>query len=613
MKIRKAKIEQLLQQLDAITNQARKAERRFEKELGALHPTNLESGRNFLHYLAFRQDDLRTLQGKLGNLGMTRLGNAEAHVVASVLAVKRNLGLLIDRKNIVRGEKASISIRGGPKRLKANTSALLGRKTKGSKARIMVTLPTEAAYDRDLVHDILASGMNCARINCAHDDEAVWTRMIENIRSAQKKTGRACKICMDLAGPKLRTGALREGPRVVHVRPERDEVGIVTVPARVRLAPLGAIRANGPEPTLPVPGDWLETVSEGELIRFRDARGKRCSLEVVTANGDGWYAVSRDSAYIVPGTRLSLRGSERLNAQVGDLDPVEQCITLKTRDRLVIHRDPEPGEPARYDETGRLTRAAHSPCTLPEVFDFVDADEPVLLDDGKIRGVITSVENGEIHVEITHARDGGERLKADKGINLPESDLAFSGLTRKDREDLTFIARNADVVNMSFVNGPKDVLDLIGALDELDAKELGIILKIETQRGFDNLPAILMAAMRRHPIGVMLARGDLAVEVGWQNLAEIQEELMMLCEAAHIPVVWATQVLETLAKKGRPSRAEISDAAMAQQAECVMLNKGPHILETIRMLDHIIASMEKHHQKKSSIKSVLRVRPYGEG
>jgi len=80
----------------------------------------------------------------------------------------------------------------------------------------------------------------------------------------------------------------------------------------------------------------------------------------------------------------------------------------------------------------------------------------------------------------------------------------------------------------------------------------------------------------RHPkLGVMIARGDLAVEVGFERLSEVPRQILALCEAAHIPAIWATQVLETLAKTGQPSRAEVTDAAAAQRAECVMLNKGP--------------------------------------
>jgi pyruvate kinase len=106
--------------------------------------------------------------------------------------------------------------------------------------------------------------------------------------------------------------------------------------------------------------------------------------------------------------------------------------------------------------------------------------------------------------------------------------------------------------------------------------------------------------MRRYPTAVMIARGDLAVECGWERLAELQEEILWLCEAAQVPVIWATQVLEHKAKKGQPSRAEISDAAMSQRADCVMLNKGPHILAAIRMLDNILRRMQGHQYKKTA-------------
>ena len=82
---------------------------------------------------------------------------------------------------------------------------------------------------------------------------------------------------------------------------------------------------------------------------------------------------------------------------------------------------------------------------------------------------------------------------------------------------------------------------------------------------------------------------------------------MWLCEAAHLPVVWATQVLEKLAKKGRPSRAEITDAAMAQRADCVMLNKGPYVLKAITMLDDILKRMQEHQYKKNPMLRSLQV------
>jgi hypothetical protein len=153
-------------------------------------------------------------------------------------------------------------------------------------------------------------------------------------------------------------------------------------------------------------------------------------------------------------------------------------------------------------------------------------------------------------------------------MNFPESDLQIRGLTEKDRQDLAFVVKHADVINVSFVNTAQDVRDLIDELEKLvpeDGKRAypGIILKIETQSGYNHLTDILLEAMRIFPIGVMIARGDLAVEAGWENIGRVQEEILSLCQAAHVTDIWATQVLENLAKKGIPSRAEITDAAMA--------------------------------------------------
>jgi pyruvate kinase len=145
------------------------------------------------------------------------------------------------------------------------------------------------------------------------------------------------------------------------------------------------------------------------------------------------------------------------------------------------------------------------------------------------------------------------------------------------------------------------VRKLLVRLSELGGELLGVILKIETRKAFDNLPRLILAAMRIRAVGVMIARGDLAVECGYQRLAEIQEEILWVCEAAHVPVIWATQVLENLAKTGMPSRSEITDAAMGERAECVMLNKGPYVVNAVAILDDILKRMQAHQEKKRSM------------
>jgi pyruvate kinase len=245
-------------------------------------------------------------------------------------------------------------------------------------------------------------------------------------------------------------------------------------------------------------------------------------------------------------------------------------------------------------------------CTLPEVFSDVRAGDRIWFDDGKIAGIVRGATSDWLKVEILSDRPGGEKLRGEKGINLPDSQLKLSCITEKDQQDLKFIVKHAHMVGMSFIQDVADIHLIQDMVSSLGAPQTGIVLKIETRRGFEMLPDLLLAAMRSNAVGVMIARGDLAVECGYERLAEVQEEILWLCEAAHIPAIWATQVLETLAKSGVPSRAEITDAAMSERAECVMLNKGPHIIAAIRVLDNILQRMSDHHLKKSSMMRQLR-------
>ena len=244
---------------------------------------------------------------------------------------------------------------------------------------------------------------------------------------------------------------------------------------------------------------------------------------------------------------------------------------------------------------------------LPQILDHAKPGDPVWFDDGKIGGVIRAVNADYVSVEITQARPEGEKLGAEKGINLPETQIDIPVITSDDEEALKFIVEHADIVGYSFVRTESDVRQLLDRLDQLNGRHLGLVLKIETRKAFDNLPKLILAAMRARSIGIMIARGDLAVECGYQRLAEVQEEVLWVCEAAHVPVIWATQVLESLAKKGIPSRSEITDAAMGERAECVMLNKGAYAVTTVRVLDDILKRMQAHQEKKRSMLRELRL------
>ena len=601
-------VQYLITEIEAILQYAADREQHFEHHLEMVHAQWQESACNLLHYLALRSFDIQELQGHLASLGLSSLGRTEAHVMASLQAVL-NVLYRLSGSSPVPSASCPVGYAQGRGLLVAHTEALFGENPDGRHVRIMVTLPSEAAADDEWVRSMVRAGMDCVRINCAHDGEEVWARMIEHVRRAQRETGRPCRILMDLGGPKLRTGTLEPGPRVVHLKPHRDLQGRVEVPARIWLAPPGVPEPDGPacDGTLPVDEGWLARTEVGDDVRFRDARGKKRTLKIIACHGVGRWAELHQSVYVETGTALTIhkqgagKKEHGLTSPLGTLPPLEQPIILKKGEMLLLGRDLVPGRRAERDEQGRIQAPARIACTMPQVFADVQVGEVVRFDDGKMEGVVRAVSEEALYIEITHAKESGSKLRADRSINFPESKLRITGLTAKDLVDLDFVAQHADLVGLSFVNQPDDVHTLQQELTKRNAGHLGIILKIETQRGFEQLPELLLTAMRSYPLGVMIARGDLAVEVGWERLAEVQEEILWLCEAAHVPVVWATQVLENLAKTGVPSRAEITDAAMAERAECVMLNKGPHILKAIHALDGILGRMQAHQHKKTSM------------
>jgi pyruvate kinase len=611
-------LDPLIEELTAIRSDMVRLEHRFQRELGLERQIYHRSARNLLHYVALRRHDVRSLQQKLAALGLSSLGRCEAHVMASIDSVLNLLHQLAGQSFTPPAEAAAVSFADGRELLAAHTEALFGKHSARRSVRIMVTVPTQAAEDYSFVRDLVGAGMDCMRINCAHDSPGHWERMVTNLRKAEDETGRKCRIAMDLAGPKLRTGAMEPGPRVIKFRPKRDSLGFVTTPARVGLFPPAddSGRSSG-EPILPVARDWLAKLRLQDEVEFSDARGASRKLKVVEKCGAGFWTESRNTAYVTPGIELHLRRNDRsvgyVDTVVGDLPSLERRLTLKRGDILFLTRDPIPGVDASYDDDGNLLAHAHISCTLPEVFADVRAGERVWFDDGKIGGAITSVASDHLEIEITQAAGEGGKLGADKGINLPDTAINLPALTAKDLEDLAFVVEHADAVGMSFVRSGEDVLRLHQEMERLGGEDLSLILKIETQQAFEKLPDLMLAAMRHQSCGIMIARGDLAVECGYERLAEVQEELLWFCEAAHMPVIWATQVLESLAKTGYPSRAEVTDAAMGERAECVMLNKGPHVAEAVRTLDNILRRMQDHQIKKTSMMRQLHVYPKLEG
>jgi len=469
---------------DAI-NQVRKQLVKLEKRMLAettkkqwvlknIHTQQLIAANNLVHYLALRSEDIRDLQYDLHIHGLSSLASAESHIHRQLQAILQRLG-----KEYTGGELDKCTYEFGMTQIEQKGKALFGEKGDAAAPYIMVTFDSSFASDYTLVKSLLQSGMNVARINCAHDDEQAWLDMIGLVKKACVETGFNCKIYMDMAGPKIRTILLNKGSKKGKAGIEED--GMI----------------------------WLAD----------DAKG-----------------FAKDDVVISP--------------------------------------------------------------NVPGIVAMLKAGERVYIDDGMIKGVVEHVNGKGAAVRIIRISSPKRRVKSGKGINFPDSELTVSPLTDFDKTCLPFICEHADMVGYSFVHNASDLSGLQDMLHDLASAPPHIILKIETPEAVKNLPALLLQGMQQEVFGVMIARGDLAVEIGFERMGEIQEEILWICEAAHVPVIWATQVLETLNKSGMATRSEITDAAHAAQAECVMINKGDHTIKVIETLRNILQRTGGHHVKK---------------
>lgn len=572
-----------------------------------------KSALNLAYYLALRQFDLRHLQDRLAQVGLSSLGRSEASVLSTLDAVidllKRATELAYSPTDKSPSESG---FNRGQQLLDQHSIELFGPFHEHSKVHVMVTLATEAAWDYELILDLMDRGMTCARINCAHDDAVIWRGMIGNIRRAETETGKICRVLIDLAGHKIRTGSIVLGPSVHHIKIKRDAFGrliskgqlLLTIAEQSKQESLGECASIF---RVSIPEQFHQKLNVGYRLSFTDARGKQRYLQVeqlVSANE--WLVSCHQSSYLESGCKMTLLTSEtegEFNNQtfnIGFFEGKPLPIRLFKNDLLLLTENDDIGKPAEYDDKGIQIQPAQIGCTLSSFSTKLKIGDPVWIDDGKLGAVVEALTEQGALLRVNQVRSSGVCVQSDKGINFPDTELNLPPLSEKDLQDLDFACIHADLIGFSFVETLADMDVLMAEMAKRQANELPIIAKIETNRAVKNLPDIILGTIGRHSLGIMIARGDLAVELGSARLAEIQEELLWLCEAAHVPVIWATQVLESIAKKGVRSRPEFTDAAMAVRAECVMLNKGPYILDAIEALVNVMIRMQEHQRKKFS-------------
>ncbi|HJD77816.1 MAG TPA: pyruvate kinase [Corynebacterium pollutisoli] len=605
-----ARLQELITEVDGLIDAVRAEESRASEAISRVAENHRDGAVNLVHYAELRQHDIRSVQGGLASIGATRLSTAEPAVLARLQAARNVLSAYNGEPLKYTDVEVRDAFALADDILEDHATDLFGYSSDETHSRIMVTLPAEAGDDLDLVRGFVDAGMELARINCAHDGPDVWKRMIDHVHTAAREAGREIKVAMDLAGPKVRTGQIAPGPEVGRARVTRAETGLVLTPSKIWLTandlPEGEhppVPADLPgRPTLPLRVDrpWLEGLAEGDVIDLWDNRDSKRKFTVTRLENGGVLAEGQQNAYITNSTLLQC---DYTKSRVSGVPATEQKLRLHVGDTLILTDDQTPAHP----EPGRTPRIS---CTLPEAVRAIEVGQRVLFDDGSIAGRAVDKradgEHTEVELTIDYAGPNGTNLAAYKGINLPETVLPLPSLTEEDIEAFRFVAEHGDIANVSFIRDTDDVAFVLDTLEQIAqesdnperVRQLGIVLKIETIPAYENLCQVLLAGMRHPNLGIMIARGDLAVELGFDRMAEVPRLIAQMAEAAHVPVVMATQVLESLAKSGLPTRAEITDAAYALRSEAVMLNKGPHIADAIRIL-HTLSTKLGRSQRKN--------------
>lgn len=593
---------------------------------------------NLAAYLALRRHDIRELQQALTDLGVATLGLAQSHVVASLDAIIATLGR-VEGEPLALGGVAAAK-RAAQAERDRHTTALFGFPLGDRHTRIMVTLDARDVDDPERIEALVANGMDCARINCGHDGPAVWERLVGHVRDASRRTGRSCTVLMDLSGPRLRVGPIAPEPGVIRLRVRRDPTGRVLGRDRVVFdgrVPVGRPAHKHPdgryEPAVvSVDPQWLSTLGAGGRIELVDGGGRRRSLTVLAREGEQVLAEATAGTYLLEGQRLVYRppsrpgghvtvvpGSADVEAcrhpttigfpdgEVGPIEPRPGRVRVRVGDRVLLSRAAACGRAPELDSDGVVGVPGVITCEDPAVVDDLRVGHRVLVDEGAVELVVERVDPDGAWLRVAGADPGGSWIRGGKGINVPDTTLTLPSLTAADVKALDTVVALADAVGYSFVRTATDLDHLFRELDARDGGRLAVLAKIETSDAVQNLPDLLARGPARRPFAIMLARGDLAVEIGWERLSEAQEEIVSLADAAHVPVVWATQVLERMVHEGRPTRAEITDVVAADQAECVMLNKGPFQVEAVALLHELLRRVHPHHAKHARLLPALHL------
>lgn len=561
----------------------------------------ISSALNMQDYISLKKHDLVPLQQRLSSLGLSSLGMAHFHIMHTIEKELEWLSGAVGEP-FVPSDAEYISYEAAYALLKERAAFLKPNDDRMAVPSVMITLPSDAAENPLFIETLQRPTIDICRINTAHDTPQVWHKMADMIHrlNSGPRQERPMRIYVDLAGPKFRTGPLKQVPKTFKVKPFKTP-HIRLVPRSSALLTTARFideRKREMEVTVVVNDRFYEALCDASVVRLQDREGRRKRCEIYSWNSEACLLEAKgirigpDTTMIVTG-----KGKARLETVPESFETEDETIRLFSGDRLLLTTENIAGCCCDAHEG---YNAAIS-CVSDDFLPFVDDGDTIYIDDGKIRLQVVQKRGNAVLCETVGTKPSGSLLKAEKGINFPDSDIAMPGITDADMEHFEAVIGFADIIGISFAQEGADVEMLKQHLIEYGKTDVGIIAKIETKKAVRNLPMILLSLLPWRNSGVMLARGDLAIEVGFEKLPKVQSEVLDLCEAAHIPVIYATQILENMMKKNLPSRAEIIDASSAQRADCIMLNKGPFASQAVDVLHRIVDEMQNESYKNKPL------------
>lgn len=569
-----------------------------------------QSIKNLQAYISLRSQDISELQNKLTNIGLSSLGRSQSCVINSLNQDIFILSKLLNKKYIqTQNDKDTLNF-DDAKTIMLKNSEVFGKSSDTFKTKIMVTLPSEASDDENLIGDIISKGASVLRINTAHDNATVWNKMAQKIKDENKKQNKDTKIYVDLAGPKNRTTCIEKiftpfkigswrNPKEVEIIPLSKENGITSKGEKDNFG----VRLS----TLVVSDELFETCKTSQELIIDDFE-RETTQRYTIINKDGRVFIDVNKKItIFEHTTVeidSFNEEDVIMSKLYNYELLPQIIRVFISQKIIITNKNILGQPNfQYEDN---IYAGIIGCTNKDIFQYVKIGDEIFIDDGKIGCKVVDINELGLVCEIIIAKENGTKLKEEKGINFPSTDLAIDAITNEDKKNFEAIVDFADIIGLSFAQTSEDIKMLQEMLKQKGKTSTAIAPKIETKTALRNLPDILKTLINWENYALMIARGDLAIEVGFDNLPYIQEEILSICEAAHVPVIYATQILEGKMKNNLPSRAEVTDAATAQRADCVMLNKGPYVTDTVVILKNILRQMHTLFQKNRQLLSVCK-------